>query len=376
MDRERLARPMGRMSGAATTEGTLRFAEKAEAKGAIPAAHFRTTSRDLRLSSIGLGTYLGASDASTDQAVEEAVVVSLTSGRTNVVDTAINYRFQRAERSVGRAIRRLVERGLVDREEMFVATKNGYLAPDAESSVPIERYVEVELVRKSKLRPADIVDGSHAMSVPFLTDQFERSRANLGLETIDLLYLHNAPDAQLPLVGREEFHERLAKAFELFERFRSAGILGAYGLATWDSLRAPRGSPEHFPLEEAIGLAESVGGTDHGLRFLQFPFNPAMPEAATLRNQSDGGVRRTLFDYAQVHRLGTFTSIPLLQGRLARDGPTAGGLTRAQSSIQFARSAPGTIGPLIGQKDPAHLAENLKVAELRPWDEARFRSLL
>ncbi|HEV2167196.1 MAG TPA: aldo/keto reductase, partial [Thermoplasmata archaeon] len=291
-------------------------------------------------------------------------------------DSAINYRFQRAERSIGRAIARSIERDGVARDELFLSTKNGYLAPDGESPIPLEDYVQLELIRKGRLRPSDIVDGSHAMSVPFLTDQFGRSRANLGVEAIDLLYLHNAADAQIPVVGRVEFLERLFRAFELFEGFRAAGQLGAYGLATWDSLRSSRSAPSYLSIEEVLDVARRAGGSGHGFRFLQFPFNLARPEAAVLRNQPIEGTRTTLFEAAQRSSLGCFTSIPLLQGRLAEDGPAVPGLTRAQSALQFARSAPGTIAPLIGQKTPEHLSENLTVAERAPWGEAEFRSLL
>ena len=367
---------MALLQGYATPEGTRRFRDRVTAKAIVPSSHFRSAPGGLELTSIGLGTYLGDPDGPTDLAVEEAVALSVRSGRVNVVDTAINYRFQRAERSIGRAIARLIERKEVARDELFLSTKNGYLAPDAESSIPLERYVELELIRKGRLRPADIVDGSHAMSVSFLSDQFERSRKNLGVDSIDLLYLHNAADAQIPVVGRVEFHERLARAFELLEKFRASGQLGAYGLATWDSLRSSRGGPSYLSVQEVVDVAGRVGGPNHGFRFLQFPFNLAMPEAAVLKNQPFNGGRSTLFEAAAGLKLGCFTSIPLLQGRLALDGPSAPGLTRAQSALQFARSAPGTLAPLIGQKSPEHLSENLKVAEQPPWGEAEFRSLL
>ncbi|MCI4358229.1 MAG: aldo/keto reductase [Thermoplasmata archaeon] len=367
---------MALIGGRASAEGTRRFRDRVCSKGIVPETHFRSTAAGLELSSIGLGTYLGNPDPSTDASVEEAVSLSLRSGRVNVIDTALNYRFQRAERSIGRSVRRMIEREDVARDEVFLASKNGYLAPDAESAVPLDRYVDVELVRKGHLRPADIVDGSHAMSVAFLTDQFERSRQNLGVETLDLLYLHNASDAQLPVVGRVEFLVRLRKAFELYESFRASDHLVAYGMATWDSLRSSRSGPSYLSVEEVVRLAREVGGSDHGFRFLQFPFNLAMPEAAVLKNQPVDGSRQTLFAAAVASKLGCFTSIPLLQGRLAEDGPTVDGLTRAQSALQFARSAPGTIAPLIGQKTAEHLSENLKVAELPPWEESRFRSLL
>ena len=62
---------------------------------------------------LGVGTYLGDTDSVTDQLVEEAVRESVLSGAVNVIDTAINYRMQKAERSIGRALERLSAEGSV-----------------------------------------------------------------------------------------------------------------------------------------------------------------------------------------------------------------------------------------------------------------------
>lgn len=367
---------MAALTGRATIEGTSRFRDRGVRDRRLPPEHFRGAPGGLSLTSLGLGTYLGAPDASTDRAVECAVQVCAVSGRVNVLDTAINYRHQRAERSIGRALARLVRDGEIARDECFVATKNGYLAPDGEAKVPPPQWIDDELVRPGRLDPIDIVDGCHAMSPSYLIDQFERSRRNLGVETIDLLYLHNAADAQLPVVGHDVFFERLEEAFRLFERFRAEGSLVAYGLATWDSLREPSTNPGYLSLEEVLRLARAVGGDGHGLRFVQFPFNVAMPEAATLSNQPVGGESLDLFAAARKLGLGCFTSVPLFQGQLARGGPKRDGLTAAQTALQFARSAPGNLAPLVGQKSVDHLTENLDIASRPPWPAGTYRELL
>ncbi|HLM92125.1 MAG TPA: aldo/keto reductase [Thermoplasmata archaeon] len=367
---------MADLSGHATREGTERFAERSVSTRHLPPEHFRRTMGSLRLSSIGLGTYLGQPDLPTDHAVEQSVTVCLTSGRVNVLDTAINYRLQRSERNIGRALGRLAEQGSVARDEVFVATKIGYLAPDSEAGISPAQWVQRELIDSGVLDPADIVDGSHAMSPKYLTDQFQRSRTNLGLETIDLLYLHNAVDAQLPTVGPVEFEARLRSAFVVLERFRTQGHLVSYGLATWDCLRLPPADPAHFDLERAVQIASEVGGEKHGFRFVQFPFNLAMREAAGARTQRVDGERLSLFEAARRLGVGCFTSVPLMQGQLSRNGPRRAGLTPAQTALQFARSAPGTLGPLVGQKRVEHLSENLEVASHAPWDAATFEGLL
>jgi aryl-alcohol dehydrogenase-like predicted oxidoreductase len=364
------------LAGCATPEGTRRFRDRAVRDRSIPTSHFREAPGNLMLSTIGLGTYIGPPDSATDLAVEQAATICLTSTRVNVLDTALNYRHQRAERSLGRALGRVVARGDAARDEVFVATKNGYLAPDGESRLSPSRWVDEELVKTGVLSPADVVDGCHAMSPSFLDDQFRRSRANLDVETVDLLYLHNPTDAQLAAVGRDAFLSRLEEAFRLFEQFRDRHHLGAYGIATWDSLRSPRTDPGHFPLELAVRVARKVGGAGHGLKFVQFPFNVAMPEAATFANQTVDGHAYPLFEAATRLGVACFTSVPLFQGQLARSGPRRDGLSAAQTALQFARSAPRSQGALVGQKAADHLSENLEVAARPPWEPEAFEALL
>lgn len=365
---------MGRIPGRASAAGTAEFARRARDRG-VAAGHFRTLPTGLRLSSIGLGTYLGSTSGPTDLAVTEAARMAVASGRVNVLDTAINYRGQRAERCLGRAIPLLLEAG-VPRDRLFVASKAGYLAPDSESGLAPASWVRSELLDRQVLRPSEIVDGSHCMAPAYLRDQVRRSRENLGLETIDLLYLHNAAESQQPWIGREEFTVRLGAALGELEALRKEGWIGAYGLATWDSLRSARSEASHLELESVVAAAQEAGGDGHGLRYLQFPFNAAMPEAAAIRSQRIAGSGCTLFDAAERLGLACFTSVPLLQGRLLQGASPEPELTAAQWAIQFARSAPGTVGPLVGMKRVEHLGENLTVAEREPWGAEEFRGRL
>jgi len=130
------------LAGHATKEGTASFVAWAVGEKGASVKHFREFC-GLRLSSIGIGTYLGDVDARTDGLVEDAVFKSVSSGAVNVIDTAINYRLQRAERSVGRAVARLAgDQGIEGgRDALLVCTKNGYLTSDGELSTDFWEYV-------------------------------------------------------------------------------------------------------------------------------------------------------------------------------------------------------------------------------------------
>src|SRR4051812_9654885 len=86
--------------GYATSEGTARYA--ARLQGTVAQEHFREF-QGLKISSIGLGTYLGEHDASTDAQYRDAIMRAVELG-CNVIDTAVNYRFQQSERSIGQAL--------------------------------------------------------------------------------------------------------------------------------------------------------------------------------------------------------------------------------------------------------------------------------
>jgi hypothetical protein len=110
------------MTSHATTEGTNSYVARFAASTAE--GHFRKLTLPgggLTVSSIGMGTYLGQPDAKTDEGYTAAVTASVESG-INVIDAAINYRFQRSERSIGAALAQLAGKGYA-REEMVLCTK-------------------------------------------------------------------------------------------------------------------------------------------------------------------------------------------------------------------------------------------------------------
>jgi aryl-alcohol dehydrogenase-like predicted oxidoreductase len=93
------------------------------------AGHFREL-QGLTASSIGLGTYPGRDDESTDHLYAAAITRALACG-CNVLDTAVAYRHQRSERIIGRALGDAFARNLVARDEVIIASKAGFLPFDS-----------------------------------------------------------------------------------------------------------------------------------------------------------------------------------------------------------------------------------------------------
>lgn len=222
--------------------------------------------------------------------------------------------------------------------------------------------------------------GCHCMSPRYLADQLERSRRNLGLETLDIYYLHN-PETQLGEVPREEFYRRVRAAFEFLESAAAEGALRLYGTATWTGYRQPPEAPDYLPLAELVRLAREVGGDRHHFRVVQLPYNLAMPEAYARANQRLDGRQASVLEVAGELGIYVMASASILQGRLARNLPPALGQrlagleTDAQRAIQFVRSTPGLGTSLVGMKSPAHVEENARVIGVPVAPPEAIRSL-
>lgn len=351
------------LKGMATSEGTAAY--RATLGAGAADGHFREW-RGLSLSSVGIGTYLGDDDDATDALYETAVERAVASG-INVVDSAVNYRRQRSERAVGRALGRVVRTGGAAREGIVVATKGGFLPFDGPAPPGL-------------LRPGDLVAGCHCMTPRYLEDQIERSRVNLDLETIDIYYLHN-PETQLGEVPRPEVMRRLRAAFEFLEGAARDRRIGLYGTATWSGYRQPQGSRDFLSLPDLVALAEEVGGSEHRFRVVQLPYNLAMTEAFTLANQRAGRAPVPVLESARRLGLYVMSSASIYQGQLAKNLPPViarflpGLDTDAQRALQFVRSTPGVGTALVGMKTAVHVAEAARLCAVSPVPWSEFQKL-
>ena len=357
------------ISGFATPEGTARYRDR------FPqlrdAGHFRHAegvpgAGELWLSSLGLGTYLGEPTAAFDAGYTAAAQAALAGG-INLLDTAINYRHQRSERNLGAALAKLISASELQRDEVMICTKAGYLSFDGDMPADPRAYFMREYVDSGIVDPKEIAGGMHSMAPRYLADQIERSRSNLGLETLDVFYLHN-PESQLDHVAPSVFRQRLKDAFVMLEEAVAAGKIRWYGTATWNAYRVPAGQRGSMPLAAVLDVArEAGGGEQHHFRFIQLPFNLGMPEAYAFPNQQAGEEMLSVLQVAARSGVAVIGSATLHQGALAEGlpefiGQRLGMQNDAENAIQFARSAPGLAAALIGMSRPEHVAANLSVA--------------
>jgi aryl-alcohol dehydrogenase-like predicted oxidoreductase len=252
----------------------------------------------LSVSAVGFGGYrIGRSDPSHRLALRAALA-----GGVNLIDTSSNYMLGDSERLVGEVL----AEGLVPRDEVVVVTKIGYLqGPNLELAVQ----------REAEGRPfpemVKYADGVwHCIHPEFLADQLGRALERLGLETIDLLLLHN-PEYFLSAAAhhrdgpplsetREAFYDRLRRAFAYLDTAVAAGQIGAYGVSS-NSCVAPA---EALDVTSVDRIYDASGGR---LSVLQLPYNLLERGALLERNTPDG----TALAAAASRGLGVLVNRPL-----------------------------------------------------------------
>lgn len=352
----------------ATKEGTFAYLKK------FPkySRDFYRFSGDFFISSLGLGTFRKEPYREENYVVnyKESVKMALLNG-INHIDTAINYRYQVSEQEIGEALSELFSEGLVSREEVVISSKAGFLPLEFPFPENPYKWIEEEILDKSLATKEEIVIDQHCMSVEYLRWSVEKSLQNLGLETLDILYLHN-PETQLGYVDYETLLQRVTDAFTLFESLVAEGKIRGYGIAAWNGFLYEESHKEYVSLKDIVAIAQKVGGEKHHFKYVQSPFNLVKTEAYNFTNQQGpDGRYYTLMQMIQGYGLTFMASSSLLQLNLFKGkfaphvGETLGTseFNDILSALQFARSA-NVTSALFGAVDVKHLEDNLTLAYL------------
>lgn len=129
-----------RLGGFATDMGTEAFYRRSQYDDLnleVHPSNFKAPfdAPQLKLSSLGVGTYMGEADDCTDYLMYDAIKTAVLSGGVNHIDTAPNYRYMKSEKTVGRILTVLDNKYGVARNQLFISSKAGYIAEDAENMI-------------------------------------------------------------------------------------------------------------------------------------------------------------------------------------------------------------------------------------------------
>jgi len=387
---------LARIAGFATAEATAAHRDKLLASKLVNITSYRSLPSGVAVSSIGVGTYQGELGPAHDKAVVDAIVASVRAG-VNVIDTAVNYRLQQGERCVGQALQQLCRADSTDaeplpREALFISTKAGFVPGDYAISADKEegmKHTAEELLRAG-VPQEDICDEfRHTLHPRALELLLEKSLSNLGVDTVDLFYLHNAENQIGMGVSREALMERIGGAFRWCERAIAAGKIRMYGLATWDCFRAQPSQEAYLSLADLVAMATAAAkevrgeGASSAFAAVQIPINVGKLEAIAVPTQGSAAVPVPSARYAADLGLDVFASSSLGGG----DAPASAQKCEEHGSVQrllpgsvrwlqFTRSCPAVSCALVGMKRLANVEANLSLLKVEPLCAADFADLL
>ncbi len=326
---------------------------------------------NLKLSEMGIGTYMGEVDEATDKAYEEAITYGHDLG-INVVDTAINYRYMKSERAIGKVLNN------VKREELVISTKGGYVPYDIESAIDPKDYFYDVFVYPGIIDEQKLTQNWHYMDRKFIDWSFNKSLQNLNTDYMDIYFLHNIEE-QLLTNSKEDFFKNIKSCFELLEEKVQDKKLRYYGVATWGAFRISRTAKQHIDLQDLVNIANSIS-KDHHFKFIQLPFNIGMSEAFTSKNQLVSDEYKSILEATQDLGIYVYTSASIYQsqviGRIPEELKEYFGLDKdVHVALQFVRSATGVGTMLVGTKNKDHLKENIEIENLAPMSFQKYINL-
>lgn len=325
---------------------------------------------DVFVSSLGLGTFRKEPYREENYIVnyKDSVKLAVLNG-INLIDTAINYRYQTSEREIGEALKELFEDGSTTREQVVVTSKAGFLPLDFPFPENPYTWIQENVLDKGLATKDDIIVDQHCLTPTYLRWSVEESLKNLQLDTLDILFLHN-PEMQLGYIDYKTLKKRIKKAFELFEELVKEKKIRNYGIASWNGFLYDDKHTEYLSIKDMVDIAVEVGGTEHHFKYIQSPYNIAKSDAYSFSNQKGpDGNYYTLMQALHGYGLKMMASSSLLQTNIFKAkfddkvGKLLGTseLNDVASALQFARTG-NVVSALFGAVDPKHVEDNLLLA--------------
>lgn len=128
------------LEGFCSAEGTQKYYDRSQSGDTVLDVHpdnFKSPlhAPELKISSIGYGSYMGDPDDFTDFRMYDSLKQAIMSGAVNHIDTAPNYRYSKSEKTIGKVLNTLCHKYNFTRNELFLASKVGFIPEDVDAGL-------------------------------------------------------------------------------------------------------------------------------------------------------------------------------------------------------------------------------------------------
>lgn len=272
-----------------------------------------------KMGRIALGTHLGDFSEEDSRKYQGAIEYAIKN-RIYTIDGAINYRGMCSEKDEGAVIRKLIERGEIRREDIFVTSKAGLLYGDVKEGMNPKKYLDMVL-SQSGITMEDFAEYEglyQTLNSKFYEIALNKSLSNLGLESLDVHYIH-IPEITRKSAKEKDFYEQMFKLFTWYEKQVENGKIKSYGLALEFMAEEPENEEWHMELERLKQLSDEAGRGEGHLRYVIYEYNPACSLANNAMTQTVNGVKMPLSEACHVLKLETVGSMPFAMGEAIGD---------------------------------------------------------
>ncbi|MEG2787811.1 MAG: aldo/keto reductase [Romboutsia sp.] len=339
------------IKGCANIQGTIEYFNKQNST-----ENWNITNDRYSYSKLGLGTFIGDFSDENSRLFRESIKYALLNG-INFIDTAINYRGMRSERDIGIAITKLIEDGLINRNQFIISSKAGIIPGDGEIMFRPINYMNEKLIDTGILSKEDVYMEETlwlTMNPKYFEHALEVSRKHLNLETIDIYYMHEL-ELSMKHYGAKEFYRRLKDIIVAYENMVSEGKIKEYGMATWDAFQLNPNHEQYISLEKVMEVVESVT-TKHHFKHLMLPINIENRECVEYKNQNYKQSKLSIVECASKYDIAVHVSGPLGQGK-------ADNYEDVEKYLSYLTNESKCNSYFVGTKRTEHLKANIEITQ-------------
>lgn len=250
------------------------------------------------------------------------------------------------------ALAELINSGVITREEVFISSKAGLLYGDISAKLPPMKYLSEKLENKGiSIEDFSEYEGLfQTLNPAFYEIALNKSLENLGLEMIDVYYIHIPEITKLKLT-EDEFYEKMEMLIRWYETKCFEGKIRYYGIAFEFMVEEPFENKWHIEIERIKNIARKVSGEKNHFKYILFEYNIMCDWADTVNSQMIDGVKMTMIEACKALELETVASMPFAMG----DGFKKYALS---DMLDFVLKKMNHV--IVGSKNPKHIEEILR----------------